>query len=311
MAVLKSTEVKNGREDLGDVISNISPTKTPFFTEIKKDKATNTYHEFLNDKLEPANKDNAQPEAGAAPEANQSGPNRLGNYTQIFSEVAEVSGTLEDGVNSAGYKSAMAYQIAKKTEKLKIDIESALVSANASVGGNTRKLGGLEAWLSTNADHGVGGSTPGFNAGLVGAVTAGTTRPLTEDMFNELAQSIWEEGGDPSKVIVSGSLKRAFSKFSGNATKYQEQDKSKTVYAGVEIYVSDFGTHHIIPHHFMSKTTVIAFDPAYWSVSTARPTKKTELGRVGDSVKCQILTELTLSAKNEASSGKIADVTAV
>ncbi|MCZ7931082.1 DUF5309 family protein [Agrobacterium leguminum] len=308
MAVLKTVDVVNVREDLGNVISNISPEETPFYTEIGKDTAKNTYHEFMNDSLAPANKDNAAAEGADAGAANNTGPARQGNWTQIFTNVIDVTGSLE-AVDTAGAKSTLAYQISKGTAELKRDIEAALVSGNASVATGTRKLGGLEAWLSTNALHGAGGDTPGFSNATVGAITAGTTRALTEDMFNEMVEMVWNEGGDPSKVIVAGGLKKAISKFSGNATRYQDLDKAKTIYAGVDVYVSDFGVHNIIPHHFMSKTTVIAFDPKFWAASTLRALKRNELAKTGDSTKYQLITELTLSAKNERSSGKVADVT--
>ncbi|NTB86854.1 SU10 major capsid protein [Agrobacterium tumefaciens] len=308
MAVQKTTEIVNMREDLGDVISRISPEQTPFYTEINKTKAKNTYHEFTSDELAPPNKDNAKEEGADAGAANNTVAKREGNWAQIFEKVRHVSATSE-AVDIAGVKSNTAYQLATATAEIKRDIEAALVSANASIASGERKLAGAEAWLSTNALHGVGGDTPGFSNGTVGAVTAGTTRALTEDMFNELAEMIWNEGGNPTKVIASGSLKKAISKFSGNAQKYQEQDKSKTVYAGVDVYVSDFGTHQIIPHHFMSKTTVIAFDPKFWSVATLRSLKREDLGKSGSSTKFMLETELTLESKNEKASGKVADVT--
>ena len=45
-----------------------------------------------------------------------------------------------------------------------------------------------------------------------------------------------------------------------------------------------------------------------WEVATLRPTKNTELAKTGDN-KRQIVTELTLCAKNEAANGIIADNT--
>ena len=39
------------REDLRDVIYNVSPEETPFLSTCKKTRATNTYHEWLQDTL--------------------------------------------------------------------------------------------------------------------------------------------------------------------------------------------------------------------------------------------------------------------
>lgn len=41
----KSTNMVGLREDLSDVIYNIAPTETPFFSGIAKTRASNTLHE--------------------------------------------------------------------------------------------------------------------------------------------------------------------------------------------------------------------------------------------------------------------------
>ena len=41
----------NAREDLRNIISDISPTDTPFQSSIGRDTATNTYTEWLMDSL--------------------------------------------------------------------------------------------------------------------------------------------------------------------------------------------------------------------------------------------------------------------
>lgn len=308
MATLKTTDVKNVREDLGDFIYDITPQDTPFISEIGKSKVTNTYHETLTDELAAPDGDNAAVEGADAADSTLTGPERIGNWTQIFTKTAQVSGTLEN-VNSAGYKSTIAKQISKALSEIKRDMEVAAIGNRGSVNTGARKLAGAGAWLKTNSDHGAGGATAGFANGLVPDVVVGDLRPLTEDMFNDMAQKIWNEGGDPSIVFAPGSLKQAISKFSGNATKYQDANKTKTVYAGVDYYVSDFGTHQIIPHRFMPTTQVFFCDPKFWSIATLR-TAKTELGKTGDSIKYQVLNEATLESRNEKASGKIADLIA-
>ena len=46
-----------------------------------------------------------------------------------------------------------------------------------------------------------------------------------------------------------------------------------------------------------------------WEVAVLRPTKNVELAKTGDSSKRQVVTELTLCAKNEKANGIIADNT--
>lgn len=309
MATLITNQTTHIREDLADVISNISPEKTPFKTEIGKSKASNTYHEWMRDELAAPNKNNAALEGDDANIVALDVPERLGNYTQIFEKAFSVSGTLRS-VNTAGAKDELARQVAKKGAEINRDIESALVSANSSnaqSGTTARKLGGAEAWIKTNALHGTDGATAGFSGSTVGAVTAGTVRPLTEAMFNDMVEKVWSEGGDTRLVIAPGKLKQTISGFTGNGTKYQSAD-SQTIYQGVDYYVSDFGKHQIIPHHFMSTTTVIAFDASLWNLATLRSMKKVDLAKTGDSDKKMLITEITLECTNEKGNGKIADV---
>jgi hypothetical protein len=44
-----------------------------------------------------------------------------------------------------------------------------------------------------------------------------------------------------------------------------------------------------------------------WEVAVLRGTKNTEMAKTGDATKRQVVTELTLCAKNEAANGLVAD----
>ncbi len=307
MPTLTTTNVSHVREDLSNFISMISPEETPFISSIGKTKATASRHEWLADELAPADKNNAIAEGADATDTTLTGPVRIGNVTQIFQKDVRVSGTL-NAVNTAGAaKDELSRQIAKKGKELKRDVEAAFVSGNASVATGARKLGGAEAFIATNAQHGAGGSSTGFSGGVVNAPTAGTARALTEAMFITALQSIWTAGGDPNTVIAPGVLKSKISTFTGGGTKQQNADK-RTVNQAVATYVSDFGTVTILPHRFMSTTTVIAYDPSLWNQAVLRGIEKKELGKTGDSERYMLVTETTLECLNEKGNAKIADL---
>lgn len=306
MPTLITTNVSHVREDLSNLISMISPEETPFVSSIGKTKATAVKHEWLQDELAPADKNNAIAEGADATDSTLSGPVRISNVTQIFQKDIRISATL-NAVNTAGGKEELARQIAKKGKELKRDQEAAFVSNNASVATGARKLGGAEAFISTNAQHGANGVSTGFSGGVVNAPTAGTARALTETMFVNALQSIWTAGGDPNTVIAPGVLKTKISTFTGGGTKQQNADK-KTVNQAVATYVSDFGTVTILPHRFMSTTTVIAYDPALWNQAVLRGIEKKELGKTGDSERYMLVTEVTLECLNEKGNAKIADL---
>ena len=114
------------REDLANVIYNISPEDTPFMSTIGRGSANQTYFEWQTDALAAASTTNAVIEGDEATLSALTATNRVGNYTQISRKVIGVSGTNE-AVDKAGKKSEMAYQMAKASAELKRDMETALL----------------------------------------------------------------------------------------------------------------------------------------------------------------------------------------
>ena len=180
MATYKQYDVVGDREDLSDVIYNISPTDTPFMSSVGKTKATAVLHEWQTDSLAAADATNAAVEGADATSATLSPTTRVGNRTQISQKTIQVSGTLDNAIDKAGRKSEKAYQLSKASSELKRDMEKILLSnqvAAAGTGGGSptaRTLGGLQAWINTNVSLGTSGVyfavTDGFKANPESAV---------------------------------------------------------------------------------------------------------------------------------------------
>ena len=100
MAVLQTYTTKGIREDLADIIYNISPTDTPFMSGVGKNKATNTLHQWQTDTLS-AVAANLDVEGATISYPTLSSTTKVGNYTQISSKACLVSAT-DDAVNTAG-----------------------------------------------------------------------------------------------------------------------------------------------------------------------------------------------------------------
>jgi len=90
------------REDLSDVIYDISPTDTPFMSSIAgKGSVSNTLFEWQTEALAAASGTNYHVEGAAAGTAATTATVRATNQTQISKKVVEVTGTHET-VNNAG-----------------------------------------------------------------------------------------------------------------------------------------------------------------------------------------------------------------
>ena len=300
------------REDLSAVIHNLSPTQTPFLSMAGRAKAKNTLHEWQTDALASAGQ-NAVVEGDDAVLDAVSPTVRVGNYTQISDKTIVVSGT-QEATDKAGRKSELSYQVAKKAKELKRDIEFILTGNQASLAGNSttaRKTGSVEAWIATNVSKAGDGTTGGYGAGVVAARTDGTQRAFTEALLKTVIQSCWANGGDPSTVIVGPKNKAVASGFAGIATQYRENKGTTqaTIVAAADVYVSDFGEHKIVPSRFSRDRSALVLDMEYWAVAYLRPFQTVDLAKTGDSEKKQILAEYALVAKQEASSGIVADLT--
>ena len=295
------------REDLSNVIYNISPSDTPFMSMVGRGKATNTLHEWQTDALD-AVAANARVEGDEYTYSAVTPTVRLNNQTQISSKTVIVAGT-QMATNKAGRDSEMAYQLAKHSKALKRDMESALTGKVARAAGSTsaaRTLGGFETWPTSNVSRG-GGSPAGSGAGSGAApVDAATKRDLTEALLKTVVQSCYTNGGEPSVVMVGPVNKGKVSAFTGRASARQMIDATK-IQAAADLYSSDFGDFKVIPNRFSREQTAYIIDPEFWKVVYLRDFKQEEVAKTGDAIKRALLVEYTLQASNQASSGVIAD----
>ena len=303
------------REDLVDVIYDISPQDTPIMSSIGKTKASAVYHEWQTDTLAAATTANAAVEGADATAATLSPTTRVGNYTQIVQKTVQVSGTLE-AVDKAGRKSEKAYQLAKASAELKRDIE-AIITANqgVAVGNSTtaRQMSSLLSWIKTNTNK-QESSTAGTDPTTSGVSTRGdgTTRTFQESMLKDVVQKVFTSGGTPTLLVVPPALKQVVSGFTGlSQHRYNSNASGEvTILAGADLYQSDFGVISIVPNRFMRSRDALVLDPEYAALAYLRPFQTNELARTGDSEKTQILAELTLEVKNEAAHGGAFDLSA-
>lgn len=298
------------REDLEDIINNISPTSTPFMTMCKRKKATNVLHEWQTDTLAAASGTNHVIEGDDATTDARTATTRVGNRLNISDKVILVTGTSR-AVESAGRGDELDYQIAKAGKELKRDMETLLTQNNASVTGTSgvaRELGGFETWITTNESRGAGGADGGFSAGNTTAATDGTQRAFTENLLKEVVRECYAAGAEPTTIMVGPFNKQVASTFTGNASR-QVDAKDGKLFASIDMYKSDFGTLKIVPNRFSRDRTALVLDPEYLGIAYLRPFSTHKLAKTGDSDRVQLLAEYTLVIGNEASQGVVADLT--
>jgi hypothetical protein len=306
------------REDLSNMIFNISPTETPFVSMIGRRKATNKRFDWQKDSLASA-APNSQVEGDTPSNTTVTPTVNLFNATQILSKTFNVSGT-QQAVNPAGRADELAYQLVKYGKEVKRDLEKAMTGNTAyaaGTSGTARVSGSLEAWISTNwttqCASATSAASPGFSSvGVVASTDATTPATVTEANVKAIIGQCWEAGGEPNTIMVGKYNKQKLSGFSGlvgmTNNIFQKAGGQATLIAAVDAYQSDFGALKIVPNRFSRDRTLTVIDPDYWKLATLRPFQQIPLAKVGDSDQRMVLIEAGLESSNEAASGKVADL---
>lgn len=314
---LDSYDVKGIREDLSDVIYDVSPDATPFYSACAKAKASNTLHEWQTDALR-SSAVNASIEGDDTVAEARTATTRLGNYTQIFKNAVVIPGT-DSGLNKAGRAKEMAYQVMKIAREQKLDIEKALFANQARAAGTSstpRYLAGVPAWLTTNTDlqSGNSGADP-TGDGTDARTDDGTATAFDQTKFDSVMQSIWENAGDSKAYscylsAFQMNLALAFTGMNNQRSTIGASVGGKnSVVKAMDIYVTPWGNVNFIPSRENRGRDVFILQDNMWAVGILRPTKNTELSKTGDNEKRQVITELTLISKNEVASGAVFDNT--
>lgn len=333
MAVIANTfntyEAKGIREDLSDLISDISPTTTPFQSNIGSRDADNTYFEWQTDSLATASGTPVVEGQDLSAFTAVTPTVRLGNYCQINMVDFIISGT-EQRVDKAGRASEVGYQAAKAAKELKRNVEvAALLNGVGAVVGATataRVTAGFPGWLKTNETStnvtapSYSGSTPTGAAQVW--KTFGTPTAFTEAMLKTTMQECYESGGEPSILMVGPFNKTAVSAFSGIASSRYNVDGAEpsVIIGAADIYVSDFGNLSVVPNRFFTSVIdagagslmnnwAFLIDPDEVKIATLRPYTVETLAKTGDADKRMVLQEWGLQVNNEAAHGVIAGIT--
>jgi len=305
--VFDTYDAQADREQLSNVIYNISPTATPFMSSIGKNSIKNVVFDWQTEAL-PTVDASGEIEGfrldGDGTSASTATVRKT-NVAMISKRDATVSGSQESS-DPAGKKSEMAHQLAIMAKALKRDMETALCQKGArTTGSNTqaRVTGGFESWMTSNVSRGATGASGGDGV----APTDGTQRDLTEALLKTVLQSCFENGGEPSLAICGPVNKQVISGFTGRTSARQMID-ANTVEASVSIYASDFGELKIVPSNFSRDRSLLLVDPEYAKVSYLRDFKTVDIATVGDAVTKMLLVEYGLEVGNEAAHGIVADL---
>lgn len=283
-SVAYSYDDKAVREDLLNVLTNLSPTDTQLVTGLGTSTAMAQRHEWLTDTLSSV-KDNSYAEGADASYPTVTNPSRYINYTQIMRQGYSVSDT-ERAVNTAAFNDRLAYQATKALKMLKNDMEYAVMRGSLACGasGVTGQMKGVKSWLNL--------------------VTAQSGISLTELQLNDYLQNVWAAGTEVNAIYCPMYIKRKISAYTANATKNVDIVDRRLVNA-VDVYEADAAKLvKLFAHRHVSVAAdnnydIVGLNEDMWKVAYLRKPFNRPLAKTGDAEKAECLTEVTLECLHE------------
>ncbi|GAB5503421.1 SU10 major capsid protein [Pyruvatibacter sp.] len=293
MAQYKSYDTVGAKEDVDDIISNLSPTDTPFQSLIGGENINSKLFEWQEDSLDDV-RDNAQVEGFEASDATLAPTVMRDNTTQILEKTIKVSGST-DAIDHYGRDKETAYQLRKASKELKRDFEHGLVgTAQTKVTGDSstaRKFAGVQAQIHADVTTDAG------------------TAPLTETLVVDAGEKLYTAGADSSILMIKPSDSKIVAAFAQAAGRERDLKNESKIVNVVDVYVSPFGECKVVMNRWLRATDALLFDPAMWKKQTLRSWSRETLAKTGDSTKIMIVGEFSLKHRNYKGSGLIENLT--
>jgi hypothetical protein len=292
---LKTYQDGSRREDLIDLITDVSPDDNPLSTMLATTTATQSLHEWTEDYISRPSSVSKAIEGAAATYSDLTQPSRRVNVTQIISQTFRVSGT-ESAVAVAGGRDPYDYQAAKALREWKNKMEYALINGSIASGssGVAREMSGLDSVITTHATQRNSGTS------------------LSETEFNDCVEEVWNDVGKEDvfdTVLTTFGLKRKISTFTAGNNRYMDASDKKLV-RPVMIYESDGGIHKIMAHKDVRRAaatpgpTIYGIKEDKYKIAYLRKPEREELAKDGDRRNGQIVGEGTLEYLAERTSFK-------
>jgi hypothetical protein len=317
-------------EDVMQQIWDISKIPLPFSDMIGSDDVSNQYTSWTLDELAAPDITNAVVDGSDQTGNDSVTGTRVGNFCQESVKIVQVS-TRARNVDTIGRSDELSYQVMRRQQELRRDVEAISLTGQASVADDgdsvAGKAGGFDAWLTSNTSRGASGVDGGFDgsAGVVDASTPGDKRGLTETLVRDAVEAVYNEGGDPTKMMTIPSIIRKFSEYLFDATAriatlYSDQGKSSeaaTALGSVNVFVTDFGTLDLVPNRLQQTytandtgavATVFVFDPTYVRHGYLTGYRTEPLAKTGLSDKRLMCVDWTLKVLTEKAHALIADI---
>jgi len=244
--------------DIQDLIFNIDRDETPLLATLPRRTIQDINPKTVSDALAAASKTNFHAQGATAIAAVDQQRSLIQNNTQIFMQTADTS-TTQNAVKQYGMGAEHDYQVAIKMRQIGMDMETTLVSDQAT-----------QAATTTNTNI-------GKMAGMSNIIATTTTAvgSFSQAAFNSDLATVYAAGGKPNMAYMDYTHKALIAAWTSNVVR--NMDDPRKVIVNVQFYESALGPvvqmlwHHLMPADIVSSAAhVLVIQPDLWEVLVLR-----------------------------------------
>lgn len=213
------------------------------------------------------------------------------NYTSIFQKAVQVSGT-QQVISQYGIEDEFQYQANKAVPHLLRLVEGAAFHGVRSAGSasSPRSMGGLGSFISDNT----------LNAG--GGIAKADVDALMEEIIMD--------GGHPDLLVMNPRVANDLRGLLDNSSFVRvSQSENKLGLDAIERVVTQYGELELVMDRWCPAHTAYILESGKVGFYTLRGFEAKELARSGDSLKGEVVGELSLLVANNKAHGKITGIT--
>lgn len=213
------------------------------------------------------------------------------NYTSIFQKAVQVSGT-QQAVSQHGIDDEFQYQANKAVPHLLRLVERAAFHGVRAAGsaGSPRSMGGLGTFITANT----------LDAG--GAIAKADVDALMEEIIMD--------GGYPDLLVMNPRVANDLRSLLDNSSFVRvSQSENKLGLDAIERVVTQYGELELVMDRWCPTHTAYILESGKVGFYTLRGFEAKELARSGDSLKGEVVGELSLLVANNKAHGRITGIT--
>lgn len=288
MAQFKTSAQVGIKQDLSNIVKDITPNDVPFVKSLKGETVVNYQFNWIEKDVTTGTKA-AVAEGADVADAGTNYRTSKSNYTEIFAIGVEVSDTSAAVTQAGG--AAYAERVSDAMKQILRQKEQVYLNGQTSSGTiSNRKTASLQAQVATALNYDKAGAS------------------MTKAFLDTALQDTYNGGGVVDTVYCEPSMKPKLTTLLTTARVTREAGQGKVITDSVDIYQSDFGDVNIIIDRHILAADIALVDSSCVSDCVLIPMNNKSLAETGLGKKSLINTECGLKLTHSKGASIIHDV---